>query len=330
MKISCLINNHNYRDFVVEAIESALAQSHPVDEVFVIDDGSTDGSQSLLRSRYGSHPCVRIVTKPQAGQLSCFNLGSQLVTGDIVFFLDADDRFTVDYVKTVLDRYVAHPEVDFVSVARKFFGQPSQRIDRRRVTRDEGISVLAALYRKVWVGSPTSCISMRTNLLKKVAVYPDEAEWQTRADDVLIFGASIVGGHKFHIDERLVEYRVHGNNAFARKKFSVAEKMQYALRVNRMIAWFESRLGYDRRMMAYLAYREFRTWKSPTFREFLRYVGILSRAQLPMADRCEQSFAMLVHYAASRLRRSKEVQSILMKPVRQADRLDEGGIKRAA
>ena len=45
---SVIINNHNYGRYLGEAIESALAQTHPVTEVVVVDDGSTDDSVEVI------------------------------------------------------------------------------------------------------------------------------------------------------------------------------------------------------------------------------------------------------------------------------------------
>ncbi|NEQ67311.1 MAG: glycosyltransferase, partial [Symploca sp. SIO2D2] len=50
--VSILINNYNYGRFLSEAIDSALKQSYSNIEVIVVDDGSTDNSQEIIKS-YG-------------------------------------------------------------------------------------------------------------------------------------------------------------------------------------------------------------------------------------------------------------------------------------
>jgi glycosyltransferase involved in cell wall biosynthesis len=90
MRVSVVIANHNYARFVGEAIDSALAQTHPDVEVIAVDDGSVDGSAAVLR-RYEARG-VRIVLQPNRGQAGALNAGVGLATGELIIFLDADDR----------------------------------------------------------------------------------------------------------------------------------------------------------------------------------------------------------------------------------------------
>jgi len=95
---SVIITNYNYRDYVGEAIDSVLAQTRAVAQVIVMDDGSTDGSAAWLAEHYGNDERVTLRCVSNGGQLSAFVRGMDGVTGDIVCFLDADDRWDKDYV----------------------------------------------------------------------------------------------------------------------------------------------------------------------------------------------------------------------------------------
>ena len=101
---SVVINNFNYARFVGDAIESALAQTYPDIEVIVVDDGSTDGSRKEIR-RYRNK--VTAVLKKNGGQASCFNTGFARSSGDVVFFLDADDMLLPTAVERVLECFRA-------------------------------------------------------------------------------------------------------------------------------------------------------------------------------------------------------------------------------
>ncbi|MBU1995244.1 glycosyltransferase family 2 protein, partial [bacterium] len=117
MKVSVAINNYNYGKFIVECIESVLHQTYQNIEIIVVDDGSTDDSLEILASRYKNNPRIQIVSKKNAGQLSAFNEALKHITGEIVFFLDADDLYKKNYIETILKVYKENQDVDFVFCA---------------------------------------------------------------------------------------------------------------------------------------------------------------------------------------------------------------------
>ena len=69
-RIAVVITSYNYRDYVIEAVDSVLAQTRVAEAVVVVDDGSSDGSGELLRERYAAEPRVSLLFGPNAGQLS--------------------------------------------------------------------------------------------------------------------------------------------------------------------------------------------------------------------------------------------------------------------
>lgn len=88
MFISIVITNHNYVEYLADAIESAIDQDYPHTEVIVVDDGSDDESISVIR-KFGDR--IKPLLKTQGGQCSCLNAGFEASRGDAVMFLDADD-----------------------------------------------------------------------------------------------------------------------------------------------------------------------------------------------------------------------------------------------
>lgn len=93
MNVSIVIANYNYARFLGEAIESALAQTHPPLEVIVVDDGSTDDSVAVAK-RYP----VRIIEKANEGVARTRNRGAREARGEYVVFLDADDVLAPEFV----------------------------------------------------------------------------------------------------------------------------------------------------------------------------------------------------------------------------------------
>jgi glycosyltransferase involved in cell wall biosynthesis len=88
MRLSIIIANYNYRDFVGAAIESALAVDWRDKEVIVVDDASTDDSRSVIE---GFGDKVAAYFRPKSHQLGAHMFGFEQSIGDVIIFLDADD-----------------------------------------------------------------------------------------------------------------------------------------------------------------------------------------------------------------------------------------------
>jgi len=108
VKVSVCVINFNYARFLPDAIESALAQDHGNLEVLVVDDGSTDDSVAVAQ-RYA--PRVRVIRKQNGGQGSALNAAFTAATGDVIFFLDADDMLTPGTVRLAASAYYEDPRV---------------------------------------------------------------------------------------------------------------------------------------------------------------------------------------------------------------------------
>ena len=88
LRLTVIIPNYNYAEFVGQAIDSALAIDWPDVQVIVVDDGSTDASRQVI-ARYGER--IETVLQANAGQYMAYNAGYLLARGDVVIFLDSDD-----------------------------------------------------------------------------------------------------------------------------------------------------------------------------------------------------------------------------------------------
>jgi glycosyltransferase involved in cell wall biosynthesis len=89
VRISTLIPTYNRRIHVLRALDSVLAQTVPVDEIVVVDDGSTDGTAEAIHCRYGSR--VSVFRQENAGVSAARNRGIREARGEWIAFLDSDD-----------------------------------------------------------------------------------------------------------------------------------------------------------------------------------------------------------------------------------------------
>jgi Glycosyl transferase family 2 len=98
MRLSVIIANYNYRDFVGTAIESALAVDWPDKEVIVVDDASTDDSRTIIEGFQGR---VMAYFRPKSHQLGAHMFGFEQSTGEVIIFLDSDDLLEPEVMREV-------------------------------------------------------------------------------------------------------------------------------------------------------------------------------------------------------------------------------------
>lgn len=109
--VSVLIPAHDAAPYLGEAIESALAQTHAAVEVIVVDDGSSDGTAEVARA-YRSR--VRLHVQERAGAGAARNAAARLARGELLAFLDADDRFVPGKLARQLDALARDPRLEAV------------------------------------------------------------------------------------------------------------------------------------------------------------------------------------------------------------------------
>lgn len=129
--VSIIVPVYNARAFVQQCIESVLAQSFLDLELILIDDGSTDDSLMLCRSRE-SDPRVRIISTENRGVSAARNLGLQKASGRWIMFLDSDDCLTGG----CLERLMAMIQPDTQQIVAAYSGDGSAEVFAQSVSAD--------------------------------------------------------------------------------------------------------------------------------------------------------------------------------------------------
>jgi len=114
--VAVIIPAYNYARYLGQAIDSVLRQTHSEFEILVIDDGSTDGTRDLVHQY--SDPRVHYIYQTNAGLSAARNTGLANAKSPFVAFLDADDEWQPDFLRTALGRFKALPE-DYGIVATR-------------------------------------------------------------------------------------------------------------------------------------------------------------------------------------------------------------------
>ena len=185
--------------FLEEAVGSIRAQTRPVNEVIIVDDGSTDETLAIAHRLAAAWTAVRVVSQENRGPSAARNAGLSTASGDLVTFLDADDRMVTDRIEVQVAFLAAHRGIDIV------FGQ-------KRDELEPGAVAPAAHADRPAGARPDYVISMmvRRAVLDAVGGFDperrlsEEYEWLSRAT---------AAGFRFAVIEHvLVRRRLHGGN----------------------------------------------------------------------------------------------------------------------
>jgi len=116
--ISVIIPVYNGERYVAEAIDSVLAQEYKNIEIIVVNDGSTDNTEDVVRS----YANVKHLFQSRKGVSAARNNGVRCSSGEFIAFLDADDLWTKNKLLTQIDIMMKGPSPDMVfGHAEQFF-----------------------------------------------------------------------------------------------------------------------------------------------------------------------------------------------------------------
>jgi glycosyltransferase involved in cell wall biosynthesis len=145
--VSCVIPAYNAEHFIHRAIECVLAQTLPMHEIIVVDDGSSDRTVQAA----SAYP-VRVLTKKNGGPASARNAGAKVATGEWIAFLDHDDHWAprktelqIPLIQDGIDavfgpKFEMPEEVTFEQMFwRNYGGTPSGLIVRRTAFFELGL-----------------------------------------------------------------------------------------------------------------------------------------------------------------------------------------------
>src|ERR1700753_2443413 len=115
IKISVVTPSFNQGSFLNETLQSIRSQDYANVEQLVIDGGSTDNTLELLQSCSGPEwQHLRWVSEPDGGCTQGLNKGIRLATGDVIGWLNSDDRYCAGCLETVARIFEQNPDIDVV------------------------------------------------------------------------------------------------------------------------------------------------------------------------------------------------------------------------
>jgi glycosyltransferase involved in cell wall biosynthesis len=119
--VSIVMPAYNRADTIQRAINSVQAQTYQDWELIVVDDGSTDGTATLIE---GLDPRMKVIQQENLGFVRARNTGLQASTGEYIAFLDSDDEWLPYHLELSMAFFETFPDEQFVaSELLEDFGQ---------------------------------------------------------------------------------------------------------------------------------------------------------------------------------------------------------------
>lgn len=164
--VSFIVPAYNSARYLRETLDSVLSDPRGDIEVIVIDDGSTDDTQSVLQRIDDSR--LRVLTQANMGLPGARNSGIAISKGEFFVFLDADDIFRMEALEAMLAAMRAHPEAALSYTALISFkdgGEDMPRNPLNRLNRRPSGPVLRQVLQQNFLGAPGACLIRRTALV---------------------------------------------------------------------------------------------------------------------------------------------------------------------
>jgi glycosyltransferase involved in cell wall biosynthesis len=201
--VSIVIPCHNQGRFLSEAIESATRQTHPALEIIVVDDGSTDDT-SQIAGRFAS---VQRVRQANRGAPAARNAGLEKATGELVLFLDADDRLLPDAISRGVAALEAHSDWACVTGHVRVIDRSGTVVDTPPQDHAGG-DQFVALLRSNYIWTP-GAVLYRRSALDVVGAFDPAAGASADYELNLRLARRFAIGCHHHV---VLEYRRHDAN----------------------------------------------------------------------------------------------------------------------
>ncbi|WP_369769536.1 glycosyltransferase family 2 protein [Flavobacterium sp. WC2416] len=199
--ISVLMPVYNCEQYIREAVDSILNQTYADFELLVIDDASSDGTVSILKSYKDSR--IQLIEKPiNTGYTNSLNLGLQLAKGRYIARMDGDDISLAERFSKQVAFLEDNPKVILCGTWYSIMG--SDRIVKLPERHDV---IKVALLKGNCFAHPS--VMIRKQCLEGFSIVYDVSK--EPAEDYDLWVRLVMKGNLHNLQEVLLDYRTHSN-----------------------------------------------------------------------------------------------------------------------
>jgi glycosyltransferase involved in cell wall biosynthesis len=217
---------HNGAQYVAEAIESVLRQTHEDFEFVIVDDGSTDGTSQILAGYAAHDGRIKIVSQANADQPESLNRALAAASNDWVAVIDADDVCMLHRLEAQLRMIQQEPSISVLGAAAVLIDSndqirgirhhpPNSVSEFRNLVRENG--VIRVVHPSVMLHRPT--ILALGGYDPSFGPAADAELWSRVSDNHVIV----------NLPEPVIYYRIHSASMSARRFCEQQSKYRWIL-----------------------------------------------------------------------------------------------------
>ncbi len=221
--ITIVTPSFNQAKFLGECLASVQAQKIGSVEHLVFDGGSSDGSVEILRSvgRGSLSSDMQWVSERDRGQSHAINKGFRVASGEMIGWLNADDRYRPNCLSAIVKAFHDHPNIDVIYGDYTWVDEEGTPLQLRR---EIAFSAFVLLYHRV-LYIPTTAMFFRRRILDDGQLLNEDLHY---AMDFEFFVRLSRLGYRFmHISKVLADFRFHSaSKSVAFPERQLAEQKQ--------------------------------------------------------------------------------------------------------
>lgn len=243
MKISVVLTTYNGKSYIWELLESIARQSAKADEVVIIDDVSTDGTEKIIKKfiKENELDWKVYINDTNIGWRKNFRIALRRASGDLVFLCDQDDMWEREKIELMKNVMESHKKIKLLAsnysvinegayeLSYRFRIDPSCWVDNGTISKFDSIKCITNVLR------PGCTYCVRKDLIHMMDIYDDD----DLGHDNVLWHLAYASSSLYLLNRKLIKYRLHKGHTSEynekRTKKRRTDEIEGAIRVGKFL-----------------------------------------------------------------------------------------------
>lgn len=250
-KISVIMTTYNGEKFILNQLDSIRLQSLCPDEVIICDDGSNDSTTHIVQKYIHEHNLKNWklnINNKNLGWILNFYNGINLASGELVFFADQDDIWEKNKILT-MSKIMEDDKINVLSCKCSYINSDNKKINVSSISLPFGKNKEKYLSKHkfdekfVYSIYPGCTMCVKKNFWDYLINFTVSSESMLLPHDALVWKMGVLTNTAFELNDELIRYRLHDNNASnpeSNPSYRIKSKKRRILEINNTVLQLNS------------------------------------------------------------------------------------------